>query len=129
MPPEPFSYAVVRVVPRLERGERVNVGVVLLSRPHRFLGARIALGPRQEAALAALCPDLDLEAVRAHLAALERVVAGDPEAGPIAALAPAERFHWVVAPSSTTIEAADQHTGLTEDPAATLDRLFARLVG
>jgi hypothetical protein len=124
----PFQYAVVRVVPRVERGERVNVGVVLLCRPRRFLGARFALGERQLAALEALDPGLDLDALRAHLDALERIAAGSEGAGPIAALSQAERFHWLVAPSSTIIEAADQHTGLTEDPAATLDRLFATLV-
>jgi hypothetical protein len=126
--PEPFQYAVVRVVPRVERGERINVGVVLLCRPRRFLAARIDLGPRQLAALAALAPDLDVDAVRGHLDGLGRIIAGDPSGGPIAALSQAERFHWVVAPSSTMIEAADQHTGLTDDPETTLDRLFRSLV-
>lgn len=125
---DPFQYAVIRVVPRVERGERVNVGVVLLCRPRRFLAARIDLGPRQLAALAALSPDLDVDAVRRHLDGLGRVVAGDPTAGPIAALSQPERFHWVVAPSSTMIEAADQHTGLTDDPAATLEHLYRSLV-
>lgn len=126
---EPFQYAVIRVVPRVERGERVNVGVVLLCRPRRYLAARIELGPRQLAALAALAPDLDVEAVRDHLDGLVRIVAGDPSGGPIASLSQGERFHWAVAPSSTMIEAADQHTGLTEDPEATLDHLFRSLVG
>jgi hypothetical protein len=126
---DPFQYAVIRVVPRVERGERVNVGVVLLCRPRRFLAARVELGPRQLAALAALAPDLDVDAVHDHLDGLVRIVAGDPSGGPISALSQGERFHWVVAPSSTMIEAADQHTGLTEDPEATLDRLFLSLVG
>jgi len=125
---EPFSYAVLRVTPRAERGERVNVGVVLLCRPHRFLGARTALGERQVAALAALAPDLDVEAVRAHLAVLERIAAGDPAGGPIAALGLAERYHWLVAPSSTVVGPGEEHTGLTEDPAATLERLLTQLV-
>jgi hypothetical protein len=132
VPPEaraPFQYAVIRVVPRVERGERVNVGVVLMCRVKPYLGVRVALGPRQLAALAALDPGLDLEAVRAHLDGLRRIVEGDPDAGPIAALSPAERFHWVVSPSSTIIDGSDQHTGLTDDPAATLERLFAQLVG
>ena len=128
MPHEPFSYAVIRVVPRIERGELVNVGVVLLCRPRRYLGARVALGARQLAALAALDPDLDIDGVRAHLATLERIAAGDPAGGPIAGLELAERFHWLVAPSSTIVGAGEEHTGLTEDPAATLERLVAQLV-
>lgn len=129
MPREPFQYGVIRVVPRVERGERVNVGVVLLSRPHAFLGIRVALGERQRAALAALAPELDLELLTAHLEGLRRIVEGDPEAGPVARLTPPERFHWAVAPSSTMIDGADQHTGLTDDPAATLEHLFRTLVG
>ena len=95
--PEPprnaFQYAIVRVLPRVERGESLNVGVVLLCRPARFLGARIALDEKR---LAAFAPDLDPATIRPHLEAIERIAAGDPTAGPIARLGQAERFHWLV---------------------------------
>jgi hypothetical protein len=121
----PFEYAIVRVVPRVERGEGFNAGIVLMSRAGRFLGALVTL---DEALLAAMSPDCDPDAIRDHLQAVERVAAGDPAAGPIAALSPAERFHWLVAPSSTIIQASPVHTGLTTDPAATLQHLFRTLV-
>ncbi len=120
-----FQYAIVRVVPRVERGECLNVGVVLLCRPKRFLGARIHLDERR---LAALAPDLDPALIRPHLEAIERVAAGDPTAGPIAGLGQPERFHWLVAPASTMIQSSEVHTGLCEDPAAELDHLVAALV-
>jgi len=127
--PEPtrnaFQYAIIRVLPRVERGETLNVGVVLLCRPRRFLGARIAM---DEARLAALAPDLDPATIRPHLEAIERVAAGDPAAGPIASLGQAERFHWLVAPASTIIQPSPVHTGLCDDPAAELDHLVATLV-
>ena len=129
MPPEPFQYAVIRVVPRVERGERVNVGVVLFCRSGQFLGAEIRLEGAPEAALRTLAPELDLERVRAHLETIGRIVAGDPEAGEIAALPPQERFHWVVSPSSTVIQPSEVHTGMTDDAAAALQRLFRSQVG
>ena len=122
---EDFQYAVVRVVPRVERGECLNAGVVLFSRRHGFLAARTEL---DEAALAALSPDCDPAAVRMHLEAIERVAAGDPAGGPIAGLEPSERFHWLTAPASTMVQTSAVHTGLTADPAAELEHLFARLV-
>jgi hypothetical protein len=125
VPPSPFQYAIVRVVPRVERGECVNAGVVLFCRPRRFLDARMAL---DEARLRALAPDVDLEAVRGHLDALCRIAGGDESAGPIAALPASERFHWLVAPASTIIQCSPVHTGLSDDPEAELDRLVARLV-
>ena len=121
----PFQYAIVRVVPRVERGECLNAGVVLFCRPRRFLAASVAL---DEQRLLALDPDVDLPAVRGHLDALCRIAAGDPEAGPIAALPPSERFHWLVAPASTIIQCSPVHTGLTDDPEGELERLLARLV-
>jgi Protein of unknown function (DUF3037) len=121
----PFSYAVYRVVPQLERGERVNVGVVVFCRPLRFLGVRTGFDAGR---LAALWPDLDLEAIARHLSALERIAAGDPSAGPIAALDATARFHWLVAPSSTTIQPSAVHTGLCGDPDEQLERLYERLV-
>ncbi len=128
MPPEPFEYAVLRVVPRVERGEGVNVGVVVFCRTRSYLDARIELGARQTAALAALQPDLDLEAVQAHLDSSRLIVAGDAEGGPLAKLDAPERFRWVTAPSSTMIQPSDVHAGVTEDPAGSLEDLFERLV-
>jgi hypothetical protein len=125
VPPDPFQYAIVRVVPRVERGECVNAGVVVFCRPRRFLEARVEL---DEARLRALAPDVDLDAVRSHLDALRRIAAGDPGAGAIAALPASERFHWLVAPSSTIIQCSPVHTGLTEDPAGELERLLGQLV-
>lgn len=122
---EDFQYAILRVIPRVERGESLNAGVVLFSRRHRFLAARTEL---DAAALAALSPGCDPAEVRTHLETLERVAAGDPAGGPIAALEPSERFHWLTAPSSTIVQASPVHTGLTADPGAELDRLFATLV-
>jgi hypothetical protein len=121
----PFEYAIIRVVPRVERGESLNAGIVLLSRAHRYLGAKVEL---DQAALVALAPDCDPDAVRAHLHAIERVARGDAGAGPIAALSFPERFHWLVSPSSTIIQPSGVHTGLTADPAATLEHLFRTLV-
>ena len=125
MPPSPFQYAILRVVPDVERGECVNAGVVLFCRPRQFLAARVEL---DEERVRALAPDADLEAVRGHLDALCRIAAGDRAAGPIAALPASERFHWLVAPSSTIIQPSHVHTGLTADPAAELEGLFADLV-
>ena len=122
----PFQYAIVRVVPRVERGERVNAGVVLFCRPRGFLAARTALDERR---VRALDPDADLAVVREHLEAFVRVAAGAPDAGPMARLEASERFHWLVAPSSTVLQCSPVHTGLTDDPEAELDRLLTRLVG
>ena len=120
-----FSYAVLRLVPRVERGERINVGVVVFCRPLQYLEARTAL---DEARALVLWPDLDIESVRAHLAAIERIAAGDPAAGPIARLETTARFHWLVAPSSTIIQPSVVHTGLCGPPADELDELFLELV-
>jgi Protein of unknown function (DUF3037) len=121
----PFQYAIVRVVPRVERGECMNVGVVFFCRPRRFLAARIAL---DDARLAAFAPELDLAEVRAHLDAMTRIADGDPDAGPVARLEQSERFHWLVAPSSTVIQTSPVHTGLCDDPEATLAGLVEKLV-
>jgi hypothetical protein len=116
---------VLRLVPRIERSERINVGVVLFSRPLEYLGARTALN---EARALVLWPELDVESVRAHLAAVERIAAGDPAGGPIAQLDQTARFHWLVAPSSTIIQPSEAHTGLCGEPAGELDKLFRELV-
>lgn len=120
----PFAYAVIRVVPRVEREEFVNAGVVLFSRPRRFLGVRTAIDAER---LRALWPDLDCEAVQRQLDLLKLVAAGDPAGGAIARLSPAERFGWLTAPASTVVQPGPVHAGLAADPAAALDALFADL--
>jgi hypothetical protein len=121
----PFSYAIVRLVPRVERGERMNVGVVVFCRPLDYLGARMRLDDQRARAL---WPEVDLDAVRSHLDAIERIAAGDTSAGPIAALDTTARFHWLVAPSSTIIQPGAVHTGVCDDPPAQLEHLFLTLV-
>jgi hypothetical protein len=121
----PFQYAVLRVVPRIERGECINAGVVLFARTRDFLGMRVAL---DTARLRALDPEADPGPVAAQLEGRARIAAGDPGAGPIARMAAHQRFHWLVAPSSTVVQPSAVHTGLCDDPAATLERLFAVLV-
>ncbi len=123
--PSPFSYAILRAVPSVERGESLNVGVVLFCRQLDFLGARVAL---PEARLEALGAAVSVRQLAAHLEGLVRVAEGLPAAGPIAALPPSERFGWLTAPSSTIVQASEVHTGLCEDPAPTLEALFGRLV-
>ena len=122
---EPFEYAVLRVVPRVERGECINAGVVLYCQAERFLGARVHLDP---ARLMALDPGADLEAVRAHLEAFRSVCAGGPEAGAVGRLPLGERFGWLVAPRSTVVQPSPVHTGLTDDAEAELERLLSRMV-
>ena len=128
MPEQPrsqFQYAIVRVVPDVERGECLNAGVVMLCRPRRFLAAKVGL---DEGRLRAIAPDADPATILPHLAAIERIAAGDSSAGPLARLVAAERFHWLVAPSSTVIQPSEVHTGLCNDPAEELEHLFERLV-
>jgi hypothetical protein len=124
--PSQFQYSIVRVVPDVERGECLNAGVILLCRPRRFLAARVGL---DEGKLRAISPDTDPATILPHLAAIGRIAAGDESAGPMARLGQGERFHWLVAPSSTVIQASEVHTGLSDDPAAELDHLYERLVG
>ena len=125
VPRSPYQYAIVRLVPRVERGECLNVGVILLCRPRRYVGARTELDTTR---LAAFAPGIDPSTVRPHLEAIEAIATGDAAGGPIAALGAAERFHWLVAPSSTIIQPSPVHTGLTDDPAAELERLVEALV-
>ena len=122
---EEFQYALWRVVPRVERGECFNAGVVLFCRRHRFLAARTQLDPER---LRALAPGVEPGAIDRHLETLGRIAAGDPDAGPIARMDQSERFHWLVAPSSTVVQPSPVHTGLSDDPAAELDHLFRTLV-
>jgi hypothetical protein len=123
--PDAFQYALVHVVPRIDRGEFVNVGVILFSRTLGYLAARIEV---DESRLAALAPDLDISELRPHLDTLVRVAAGDPEAGAIAVLSQSERFGWLVAPSSTVIQSSPVHTGLCDDPERMLEHLMESLV-
>jgi hypothetical protein len=117
-----FDFAVIRVVPRVEREEFVNAGVILFSLGQKFLGARVHL---DETRLKALWAELDIEAVKNHLEAFPNVCAG---AGPIGKLSLRERFHWLVAPRSTVIQISAVHSGLCEAPALKLDELFRQLV-
>ncbi|MGX6447056.1 DUF3037 domain-containing protein [Patulibacter sp. S7RM1-6] len=123
--PEVFQYAILRVVPCVERGEGLNVGVVLHARRHRFLGL---LSHVDRDRLRTLDPGLDLEAVAAHLEGMRRVAAGDPDAGAVARMDRSDRFGWLSAPSNTVVQPSPVHTGLCVDPEATLDGLLARLV-
>lgn len=116
-----FSYAIVRVVPDIERGEFINAGVILFARQHDFLGVRIELNSDR---LRALAPEFDAEVARAALAAFERVAAGDADGGQMAQLPKSERFGWLVAPSSTVVQCSPVHTGLCEDPQRALAELF-----
>jgi len=116
-----YTYAIVRVVPRVERGECVNVGVVLFARGPRHLAAAIELDTVR---LLALAPDLDVATVERHLASFLAIAEGRAEGGPLADLPPAERFHWLVAPRSTVIQTAPAHVGRTTDLDAELGRLM-----
>lgn len=120
-----FDYAIIRVVPRVERGELVNAGVLLFCLQRDFLAAKVEVNaPR----LHALWPETDVELVRQHLEAIPRICAGTPEGGPIARLSLRERFHWLVAPRSTIIQVSPVHAGLCESPERALDELFRQMV-
>lgn len=124
MPAHDFDYAILRVVPRVERDEFINAGVILHCRALDFLDARIAL---DRARLDALFPgavrEIDVDTIEHALSLVPRICAGDPAAGPIAALTRSERFHWLVAPRSTITQVSPVHSGLCDDPAAMLDHL------
>ena len=122
--PSSFDYAVVRVVPRVERGEFINAGVILFCLEHRFLEARVQV---DEARLKALWPEVDIELVRKHLEAIPRICAGDISAGPIARLSQRERFHWLVSPRSTIIQVSPVHSGLCEAPELTMGQTMEQL--
>jgi hypothetical protein len=120
-----YDYSIIRVVPRVDRGEQLNAGIILSCPDAAFLGARIELDER---ALLAIDPAADVEAIRTNLAVFPAVCLGGPDAGPIGLLPPRERFRWLVAPRSTMIQPSPVHTGRTSDPAACLDHLLARVV-
>lgn len=120
-----FVYTILRAVPRVDRAEFINAGVVLFCRERRFLEARTGLdGPR----LMALAPECDADDIADQLTAIRRVASGEASAGPIARLGKAERFHWLASPSSTMIQPSEVHTGLTDDPSSTLDHVFRTMV-
>jgi hypothetical protein len=123
-----YEYAVIRIVPRVERGEYVNVGVILLCLQRRYLGARVELSTEAQTILSALSPDLDLTLVRHHLDGIISICRGGSESGPIGKLSQSERFHWLAAPSSTVIQPSPVHTGLCDNPAVTLEHLLQTVV-
>ena len=118
--PASFDYAILRVVPRVERQEFINAGVVVFCLEKRYLDARIHLDSQR---LQALWPDVDIDLVRQHLDAVPRICAGDPAAGPIARLSQRERFHWLTAPRSTIIQPSPVHTGVCDQTGGVLERL------
>jgi len=125
--PEPstYDYAIIRVVPKVEREEFINAGVIVSSPAHQFLDARIELDERR---LLALDPTLDLDSIRAHLATIPAICAGGADSGPIGRLPQRERFHWLVAPRSTVIQTSPVHTGSCGEPAALLIHLLETMV-
>jgi len=120
-----YDYAIVRVVPRVERGELINVGIIISCPDSDFIAAKIEA---DEARLLALDPALDVATLRAHLAAIPAICEGRPDAGPIAALPARQRFYWLVSPRSTVIQVSPVHTGRAGDPMAALERLMDRMV-
>ncbi|WP_255953900.1 DUF3037 domain-containing protein [Streptomyces odontomachi] len=120
-----YEYALLRVVPRVERGERINAGVVVYCRAHAYVAARTHL---DAARLAALDPAADVTGVRAALAAVEHLCQGGAAAGQAAGDDAGRRFRWLVAPRSSVVQPGPVHTGLTTDPAAEVDRLLDLLV-
>ena len=121
-----FDYAVLRVVPRVDRGEFINAAVVVYCREKRYLDVRVHV---DEARLKALWPDVDVALVREHLGALERICRGEAGAGPIAQLSESERFHWLTAPRSTILQPGPVHTGVCDGVEGLVERLAGRLLG
>jgi hypothetical protein len=122
--PNSFDYAVIRVVPRVDREEFLNAGVVVFCPEHSFLGARVRLNAER---LTAFAPHMDIDLVTTRLSGLAAVCAGDVTAGLVASLGLRERFHWVVSPRSTILQLSAVHSGLCVDPERTLARLFEQL--
>jgi hypothetical protein len=124
--PASFDYAVIRVVPRVEREEFINAGVIVFCLEKRYLAARVHLDADR---LRALWPDADIALVLEHLNAIPRICEGDPAAGPIAKLSQRERFHWLISPRSTVIQPSPVHTGLCDGTDGLLDRLGKQFLG
>ena len=123
--PPSFDYAAIRIVPRVEREEFLNAGMILFCPERKFLGVRTHLDAER---LRALWPSIDIEEIRCHLEAFVRVAEGAPDAGAIARLSQRERFHWLVAPRSTIIQVSAVHSGICEQPVEKLEQLFGTLV-
>lgn len=123
-----FEYAVIRIVPRVERAEFLNAGVVLICRSKRFLAARVELSRERLACFAPYLDEQQLMSIEEQLGLIPRIAAGDPGAGAIAQLDFRERWHWLTAPSSTVLQPSPAHTGLCADPEEELETLFAELV-
>ena len=123
--PSSYDYAVVRAVPRVEREEFLNIGVIVSCPARKFLAAGIEI---DDARLEALFPGVDLEGLRAHAASIPTICAGGPQAGPIGRLSQRERFHWLVAPRSTIVQVSAVHSGRCDDPQSALDHLVATMV-
>lgn len=123
-----FEYALIRVVPRVERGECLNVGVVLICRARRFLQARVQVDRERLRSFAPYLDEETLDGIERQVSLIPLICAGDPDAGPIAALPYGERWHWLVAPASTIVQPGPVHTGLLTDPAGCLDHLFTTMV-
>ena len=121
----PFSYAVLRIVPDIEREEFLNAGLVLFCRSRRFLRARTSLYAER---LRALRPSADLEALRAQLALIEKIAAGEVPSGPLANMSQSERFHWLTTPRSTAVQPGPIHGGMADDLDVTFEHLYATLV-
>lgn len=120
-----YDYAIIRIVPRVDRGEQMNVGVILSCVDSDFLDLRLAL---DESRLRALDPTVDLESVQAGLTTLKAVCAGGSEAGPVGEMPPRARFRWLVSPKSTVVQTSAVHTGRTNNPQAALQHLFETMV-
>ena len=123
--PHLFEYAVIRAVPRVERGEFINVGVVLYCASLKFLGMRFQLDEKR---LREFSPALDVPSLREYLSAYEQICAGGDAAGPIGRLPVAERFRWLTATRSTILQTSPVHTGLCDDPNEKLEQIFCTLV-
>ncbi len=120
-----YSYAVIQVVPKVERGELVNAGIILFARTMDYLVASLEL---PEARLLAIAPGVDLEQVRQHLHTFQAIAAGEPDSGPVGLLSPSERFHWLTSPRSTVIQTSPVHVGWCTDPAVVMEDLLTELV-
>ena len=123
--PVSFDYATIRIVPRVERQEFINAGVVVFCLEKNFLAARVHL---DEHRLKALWPETDVELVRRHLDAFPLICAGEPAGGPVASLSLRERFHWLIAPRSTIIQPSPVHSGLCETTEGLPERLASQML-
>ena len=123
--PNSYDYALIRLVPSVERGECLNIGVILFCRTLDFLGARIYLHATRSLALS---PDLDLAAIQQQLDSILLICKGGPEAGLLGAMSQSERFHWLVSPRSTIIQISPTHEGVCDNPEAALEHLHKTMV-